>query len=54
MTVEAENREAAVEQLKSMFDEAGIKAHMEEKHPGDPVISLSDCHAMIEKETVAA
>jgi hypothetical protein len=42
MTVEAPSREDAVAQLKSMMDEAGIAAHMAEKHPGEPLISVAD------------
>ena len=54
MTVDAEDRNEAVTKLKDMMDESAIKAHMEEKHPGDPVMSVADCHAMIEKEVVEA
>lgn len=50
MTVEAENREGAVAQFKAMMDENAIQAHMTEKHPGQPVMSVADCHAMIEKD----
>ena len=50
MTVEADDREAAVAQFKDMMDEAGIKAHMDEKHPGDPVMAVADCHAMIDRD----
>ena len=54
MTVDAADRDEAVSKFKTMMDEAGIAAHMQEKHPGDPLMSVSDCHAMIEKEVVAA
>ena len=54
MTVEAGDRDEAVSKFKGMMDEVGIAAHMKEKHPGDPIISVSDCHAMIEKEVVPA
>ena len=50
MTVDADDRDAAVAQFKGMMDEAGIAAHMAEKHPGDPVIPVADCHAMIERD----
>ena len=53
MAVEAKDRADAVSQLKAMMDENGIKAHMEEKHPGQPLISVADCHAQIEKDVVA-
>jgi len=52
--VEAENREGAVAQLKDMMNEAAIKAHMDEKHPGQPVMSVPDCHAMIERDVKEA
>jgi len=54
MTVDAENRDAAVAQFKGMMDEAGINKHMSEKHPGQPVISVADCHTMIERDVVEA
>ena len=52
MTLEATNRDEAVAKFKEMMDEAGIAAHMKEKHPGEPVISVQDCHAQIERDTV--
>ncbi len=54
MTVEAADRAGAVAMLKGMMDENGIKAHMTEKHPGQPVISVADCHQMIDQQVVAA
>lgn len=54
MTVDANSREEAVTKFKGMMDEAAIKAHMAEKHPGEAVMSVSDCHAMIEKEVIPA
>lgn len=54
MTVEAADRNEAVSKFKDMMGEAAIAAHMSEKHPGQPVMSVADCHAMIEKDVVAA
>lgn len=54
MTVDAENREGAVAQFKGMMDEKGIADHMNAKYPGQPLVSVADCHAMIEKQVVAA
>ncbi len=54
MTVDAIDRNDAVAQLKAMMTESSIAAHMAEKHPGDPVMSVADCHAMIEKDVIAA
>ena len=53
MTLEAGSREDAVSKFKEMMDEKVIASHMSEKHPGEPVISVADCHAMIEKQVVA-
>lgn len=53
MTVEATDRAGAVSQFKAMMDEKGIAAHMSEKHPGQPVISVAECHAMIDQQVVA-
>mgnify|MGYP003394183183 CR=1 FL=1 len=52
MTVEAENRDGAVAKLKGMMDEAAIQKHMTEKHPGQPVMSVAQCHEMIEKQVM--
>lgn len=54
MTVEGATREEAVAKLKETMNEAAIAAHMAEKHPGQPAMSVADCHAMIEKEVVQA
>lgn len=50
MSVEGATRGEAVSKLKAMMDEKGIAVHMAEKHPGEPLISVADCHAMIEKD----
>jgi len=54
MEVDAANRTEAVARLKSMMDAPAIKAHMKEKHPGEELMSVADCHAMIEKEVALA
>ena len=54
MTVQAEDRNDAVAKFKGMMDEAAIAAHMKEKHPGQPVMSVAECHVAIEKDVVAA
>ena len=54
MTVDAATRDEAVAKFKGMMDEAGIKMHMSEKHPGEPLISVADCHRMIEEHVVLA
>ena len=50
MEMETETREEAVSRFKAMMTEDAINAHMTEKHPGSPVISVADCHAQIEKD----
>lgn len=54
MTVDAMDRDEAVMKLKGMMDESALAAHMKEKHPGEPMMSLADCHAMIERDVMPA
>ena len=49
MPVEAETRAEAVAKMQAMMTAEMIAAHMAEKHPGEPVMSVADCHAMIEQ-----
>ena len=51
MEKEAATRDEAVMALKADMTEEAIAAHMAEKHAGEPVMSVADCHAMIEKMT---
>lgn len=51
MTADAENRSAAVEQLKGMMTQESLETHMAEKHQGEPVPTLEQAHAMIEQTT---
>lgn len=52
-TMDGATREEAVAKLKEMMTEEMIQKHMTEKHPGMPVMSVADCHAMIEQQVVA-
>ena len=54
MEVAAADRNGAVAQFKTMMTAGSIKVHMDEKHPGQPLISVADCHAQIEKDVVPA
>ena len=54
MTVEAMDRNEAISKLKGMMGQGAIDAHMKEKHPGKPTMSVAECHAMIEKDVVEA
>jgi hypothetical protein len=47
MKVEAGTREEAVSMLKGFMTEGAVKAHMAEKHPGEPVPAVKDIHAQI-------
>jgi len=53
MKVDSPTREQAVSQLKTMMNESAVQAHFKEKHPGQPVIPVSQVHAIIEKTLVA-
>lgn len=48
MKVEAESRGAAVAQMQQMMNEDMIASHMSQRHPGEPVPSMTDAHAMVE------
>ena len=54
MDVDAKNRAEAVGKFKAMMTADAIKQHMTEKHPGEGVMSVAECHAMIEKQVVPA
>jgi hypothetical protein len=54
MTIEAPSREAAVGQLRGMMDEAGIAHHFADRHPGQPVPTVEDVHAMLDQVVVTA
>ena len=53
MKVESATREQAVSQLKTMMNESTVASHMKEKHPGEPMIPVSQVHAIIEKTLIA-
>lgn len=50
MPVEAETRSDAVAKLQGMMTAEMIASHMAEKHQGEPLMSVADCHAMIERD----
>lgn len=50
MSVDAENRDEAVSKMKMMMGEQAIAQHMAEKHPGEPMVSVGEVHAGIEKD----
>ncbi len=54
MTMEADSRDEAVAKFKDMMTKEAIEKHMAEKHPGQPLMSVADCHAQIEKDVKEA
>lgn len=50
MSVEASTREEAVKKMKEMMTEDAIKQHIETKHPGQPVPTVQQAHAMIDQD----
>ncbi len=52
MAVEAASQAEAVKKLKGMMNKAAVKAHLAEKHAGQPMMTVADVHAAIEKTTV--
>jgi hypothetical protein len=53
-TVDADDREGAVMKLKGMMNEGAIKAHYEDKHPGEEVPTVTEVEEMIEGGTEEA
>lgn len=55
MTVDAANRDEAVQKLKVMMTEDAIKQHMTEKHwttnPSEPMPTVEQAHMMIDQTT---
>lgn len=49
MKVESATREQATTKLKAMMNESAVVAHMKEKHPGEPMIPVSQVHTMIDQ-----
>ncbi len=49
MTVDAKSREEAVSKLKATMTEEAVVAHMQEKHPGEPMLTQAQVHAGIQQ-----
>jgi hypothetical protein len=49
MGVDASSRQEAVQKIKGMMTAEAVTKHMAEKHPGQPVLAVSQVHAMIEQ-----
>jgi hypothetical protein len=49
VTVEAENRNEAIQKVREIMTEGAIKEHMEAEHPGQPVPTPEQAQAKIEQ-----
>ena len=47
VSVDADNRDAAIQKVKEIMNEDAIKEHMAAEHPGQPVPTAEQAHAMI-------
>ena len=47
VTVEAANRDEAIEKVKQIMTEDAIREHVTTEHPGQPVPTPEQAHAMI-------
>ncbi len=54
METEASSLDEAVTKFQGMMTEEAIKAHMDEKHPGQPVPTKEQANEMIKQTTQAA
>jgi hypothetical protein len=54
METEASSKDDAVTKFKGMMSEDAIKAHMADKHKGEPVPTKTQADMMIEQNTKAA
>ena len=52
--VDAKNRDEAVSKIQGMMTKDAIAAHMKEKHPGEPALSVGQVHQMIAMATAPA
>lgn len=53
MTVDAVTRSEAAQKLKAIMTPDAIAKHLAERHPGQPVLPVSQVHAMIEQNVHA-
>jgi hypothetical protein len=54
MTVDAGTRDEAIRKMQGMMTPEAVAKHMAEKHPGQPVLQVSQVHAMIAQNIQAA
>lgn len=47
--MEADTREEAVAKMKEMMNDDAIAHHMAEKHPNEPVMTVTEAHVQIEQ-----
>jgi hypothetical protein len=49
VSVDASSHEEALTKVKEIMNEDAIKKHLEEKHPGQPLMTIEQAHAMVDK-----
>lgn len=49
VSVEAINRDEAIQKVKEIMTADAIKEHMASEHPGEPVPTLEQAHARLEQ-----
>jgi hypothetical protein len=49
ISVDAASRQDAAQMIKNIMTADAVAAHMKEKHPGQPLIPVSQVHAMIDQ-----
>jgi hypothetical protein len=52
--VQASDRDDAVRRIQATMGKDAIEAHIKEKHPGEPMPSIEQVHAMIAQATAPA
>jgi hypothetical protein len=49
VSIDANCRDEAIQKIKAIMNEEAIKEHMASDHPGQPVPTVEQVHAMIEQ-----
>ena len=47
--VEAPSRQEAIKKIKGIMNADAVKQHMKTKHPGQPMVTVEQAHANIDK-----
>ncbi len=49
VSVDASSHEEALTKVKGIMNEDAIKQHMQDKHPGQPLMTIEQAHAMVDQ-----